>query len=139
VNRSSKIFIALTILAAALSVAALLYQWRLFARENNLAIESILHKEKTIERVIKKKPAQKIAKGIYLTAYSAGSSKKINEIIELLNTTELNAVVIDIKDYSGLVLYDTKLKEFDKELFIWLARVDDFRIYLSLSEPALPL
>lgn len=53
------------------------------------------------------KPAEIIAKGVYLTAYSAGSAARRKEIINLLNTTELNAVVIDIKDYSGLVLYDS--------------------------------
>ncbi len=48
-------------------------------------------------------------KGLYLTAYSAGNPKKIDEIISLIDKTELNAVVIDIKDYSGLVLYGSKL------------------------------
>lgn len=48
-------------------------------------------------------------KGLYLTAYSAGNPEKINEIIKLINNTELNSVVIDIKDYSGFVLYDSRL------------------------------
>ena len=56
----------------------------------------------------KQKPPKQVAKGVYLTAYSAGSSKKLGQIIDLINRTELNAVVIDIKDYSGLVLFDTK-------------------------------
>jgi hypothetical protein len=51
-----------------------------------------------------------VVKGLYLTAYSAGSDKKITEIIQLLNRTELNAVVIDIKDSTGTVLYDSQLK-----------------------------
>jgi hypothetical protein len=55
------------------------------------------------------KPPKQTVKGLYLTAYSAGSSKKLGEIIDLINRTELNAVIIDIKDYSGLVLYDTKV------------------------------
>lgn len=46
-------------------------------------------------------------KGLYLTAYSAGNPKKIADIIELIDHTELNAIVIDIKDYSGYVLYDS--------------------------------
>jgi hypothetical protein len=46
-------------------------------------------------------------KAVYLTAYSAGNHKKITEIIDLINKTELNAVVIDTKDYSGKVLYDS--------------------------------
>lgn len=46
-------------------------------------------------------------KGVYLTAYSAGSPKKMDAILSLLKRTELNAVVIDIKDYSGTILYDS--------------------------------
>ncbi len=49
----------------------------------------------------------KQVKGIYLTAYSAGNKQKVGEIISLIDTTELNAVVIDIKDYSGKILYDS--------------------------------
>jgi hypothetical protein len=56
-----------------------------------------------------KKPEKRTAKGIYLTAYSAGSEKKVDAMIDLINQTELNAVVIDIKDYSGLVLYDSNV------------------------------
>ncbi|MFH1286520.1 MAG: putative glycoside hydrolase [Candidatus Magasanikbacteria bacterium] len=55
----------------------------------------------------KRKPAKREVKGIYLTAYSAGNPAKVQQMIDLINTTELNAVVIDIKDYSGLVLYDS--------------------------------
>jgi len=57
----------------------------------------------------KEKPERQTVKGLYLTAYSAGNPKKIDEIISLLDKTELNAVVIDIKDYSGRVLYDSSL------------------------------
>ena len=47
---------------------------------------------------------------MYLTAYSAGSAKKIDSIIDLINKTELNAVVIDIKDYSGKILYNSQVQ-----------------------------
>jgi hypothetical protein len=53
----------------------------------------------------REKSSTTIVKGLYLTAYSAGNPKKIDEIIKLINSTELNAVVIDIKDYSGKILY----------------------------------
>ncbi len=55
-----------------------------------------------------KNPLVKV-KGLYLTAYSAGSAKKMAQIVDLIKKTELNAVVIDIKDYSGLVLYDSQV------------------------------
>ena len=46
-----------------------------------------------------------IAKGIYLTGWSAGSASKVASTINLIKSTELNAVVVDIKDYSGYVSY----------------------------------
>lgn len=62
--------------------------------------------EVRLER-LRARPRHRAVKGIYLTAYSAGSPKKVDEILTLLDRTELNAVVIDIKDYSGKVLYDS--------------------------------
>ncbi len=57
-------------------------------------------------------------KAIYLTAYTASDDKRMAEIIDLVNKTELNAVVIDLKDYSGHILFDTQsdfLKKFGTE------------------------
>lgn len=53
-------------------------------------------------------------KAIYLTGWSAGSDKKINQVIDLIKNTELNSVVIDIKDYSGYVAYDIKIPDAEK-------------------------
>lgn len=47
-----------------------------------------------------------VIKAIYATGWSAGSQAKIQYFIDLINSTELNAIVIDIKDFSGAVLYD---------------------------------
>ncbi len=69
--------------------------------ESNLKKEGIIAKTKSPQTEVK---------ALYLTAYSAGSPKKIDEIINLIDKTELNAVVIDIKDYSGKVLYDSQIK-----------------------------
>jgi len=46
-----------------------------------------------------------VVKAIYLTGWSAGSAAKMMSVINLIKSTELNAVVIDIKDYSGYVSY----------------------------------
>lgn len=50
---------------------------------------------------------RKEVKGIYLTAYSAGNIDKMSAMVDLINKTELNAVVIDIKDYGGYILYNS--------------------------------
>jgi hypothetical protein len=50
-----------------------------------------------------------IIKAIYATSWSAGSSKKMDYLIKLIKDTELNSIVIDIKDYSGELAYDTDI------------------------------
>jgi hypothetical protein len=46
-----------------------------------------------------------VIKGIYLTGWTAGSPAFVEKLIKFMKRTELNAVVIDIKDYSGYVSY----------------------------------
>jgi hypothetical protein len=51
-----------------------------------------------------------VAKAIYLSADTIASPGKLQSLLDLVDRTELNAVVIDVKaDNSGLVLYDSKL------------------------------
>ncbi|MGF7031388.1 hypothetical protein J2T17_002299 [Paenibacillus mucilaginosus] len=45
-------------------------------------------------------------KGIYVTAHSAAGSR-MNTLLELLDRTELNGMVIDIKDDWGYITYET--------------------------------
>jgi len=79
---------------------------------------------------IRQKPEPRVVKGVYLTAYSAGSQKKIDSIISLVDKTELNSVVIDIKDYSGKVLYDSQLPLVN-ELGIKDNRIGDVRALIQ--------
>ena len=44
-------------------------------------------------------------KGIYLSAYVAGTESMINNIIEQIDQTEINAVVIDVKDDNGRITF----------------------------------
>ena len=46
-------------------------------------------------------------RGVYLTAWVAGSSTRSQELIELARRTEINTFVIDVKDASGFVSYRT--------------------------------
>ncbi len=78
----------------------------------------------------KQKLNYKTVKGVYLTAYSAGNPKKIDEIIALIDRTELNAVVIDIKDYSGFVLYDSHVP-LARELKLTRNRLGDVRTLIK--------
>ncbi len=51
-----------------------------------------------------------VVRAIYLSADTIASPGKLQSLLDLVDRTELNAVVIDVKaDNSGLVLYDSKL------------------------------
>jgi len=52
-----------------------------------------------------------IIRAVYVTGWSAGNQKYLSYLTNLFETTEINAVVIDIKDYSGLVSYDSGAPE----------------------------
>ncbi len=52
-----------------------------------------------------------VVKGIYATSWSAGSASRVKYLTDLIEGTELNAIVIDIKDYSGYVAYRTGVPE----------------------------
>lgn len=51
-----------------------------------------------------------VVHGIYMTGYTAGSAR-VDELIKLIDETELNAVVIDVKDDSGQITYATDVPE----------------------------
>ncbi|MDP3764006.1 MAG: putative glycoside hydrolase [bacterium] len=44
-------------------------------------------------------------KGIYISAWSTTNSKKIDDLIQLIKETELNGVVLDVKDATGYFTY----------------------------------
>ena len=48
-------------------------------------------------------------KGIYVSAWAAGSSKRSQALIDLATRTEINTFVIDLKDASGYVSYPTEV------------------------------
>ena len=55
-----------------------------------------------------------VIKAIYITSWVAGIDSRMNELIKMIKGTELNAVVIDIKDYSGYITYDIQNSEVEK-------------------------
>ncbi|MEK7658307.1 MAG: putative glycoside hydrolase [Patescibacteria group bacterium] len=55
-----------------------------------------------------------IINAVYVTGWSAGNKSYLNYLTNLFQTTEINAVVIDIKDYSGLISYNSGAEEVKK-------------------------
>lgn len=48
-------------------------------------------------------------KGVHVTSYAAGSEKYLDRLFELADTTEINAFVVDVKDDTGYVAYESDL------------------------------
>lgn len=55
-----------------------------------------------------------VIKAIYMTGWSTGNSSYYNYLDDLLKKTQINAVVIDIKDASGYVFYNSDAPEVKK-------------------------
>ncbi len=73
--------------------------------ENIVEITSKTKEDEEIHKI----ETPKIVKAVYLTSWSAGYGSRVNYVINLAKTVGVNAVVIDIKDYSGYVFYDSKV------------------------------
>ena len=54
-----------------------------------------------------------IIKAVYVTAYSAGSKKYLDYLSSLFKTTEINAVVVDVKGSDGIITYPERVKNID--------------------------
>lgn len=59
-------------------------------------------------------PTPKPVRGIYMTSWVAGDREWREKLVKIIEETELNSVVIDVKDYSGRISFevsDLTLKE----------------------------
>ncbi len=70
--------------------------------------------EKKTEGTPRQKPLPnppKIIRAVYLTAWSGGSPKVIDAVIARAKGSEINAVVIDVKDHTGVISWDEQIKD----------------------------
>ena len=55
-----------------------------------------------------------VVKAIYMSSWVAGNEKLRNNLVNLISSSELNAVVIDVKDYTGRISFLTENLELNK-------------------------
>ncbi|MBI4118853.1 MAG: hypothetical protein HY452_01160 [Parcubacteria group bacterium] len=76
--------------------------------------------QNVIEKINQPSYAQKLAnpphpiKGIYISAWTANNPQKIKDLIQLVKETELNGVVVDVKDATGFFTYKVDLSLAEK-------------------------
>jgi hypothetical protein len=68
---------------------------------------TIQEKVKIIKR---EKPLEREIRGVYLTSNTAGLNKSMDNLIAAIKKSSINAFVIDIKDYSGKIAYDSQIE-----------------------------
>ncbi len=61
--------------------------------------------------VIKHQPLPVPVKAIYMTACAAGTPSFRERLVKLIEETEINSIVIDIKDYSGTIAFNPEAEE----------------------------
>lgn len=106
------------ILGVGIGGAALLFFVSSFAISSKVSYDKSLIVATTTEKVVKAKEVKHIKtpeplKGIYMTQCVASMPSFREKLAKLIGETELNAVVIDIKDYSGTVSFVTGNNEID--------------------------
>jgi len=122
-QRSKPILMSVFAILFIISIGAVFGSMGYVAKVNNTTNEPNLNSEQEVEilaefsndvekknlKILENPPEE--VRALYLTSFSAGSEKKMNEVIDLIEREGLNAVVIDIKDSSGYVAYDTEVEE----------------------------
>ncbi len=74
---------------------------------------SLLEIPRVVQQVLPSKEKEEVlhipppdaVKSIYMTALVAGSKNPRNRVVKIIDDTEINALVIDIKDYTGRISY----------------------------------
>lgn len=67
-------------------------------------------KEEKVQHIKTPEPV----KAIYMTSWVAGTPKWRAELVDFIKKSEINSLVVDIKDYSGKIAFDTKSELVDK-------------------------
>ncbi|MDO8523033.1 MAG: putative glycoside hydrolase [bacterium] len=86
--------------------------------------------DKLLEPKITHIRTPKAVKAIYMTGWVAGTKTWREQLVGFIKKTEINSLVIDVKDYTGMVSFDTgsaKIKEAGSEE----VRVKDMREFLA--------
>ncbi|MFA7000290.1 MAG: putative glycoside hydrolase [Candidatus Paceibacterota bacterium] len=125
-KKSIKLFILIIL---ALFIAGLFFYFKLPFLNNKIEYKSEDYKEGNkgeatlpadntpviIPIVVTHIDTPKVVKAVYISAWVAGSSKFRDSVIKMIDETELNAIVIDVKDSTGRVSFDMPVPEIEKE------------------------
>ena len=81
------------------------FSWIVIA---SLAFSGLFNQSSGFVRAVKQKNQIEV-RALYMSAYTAGSAKKRAGIVQLIKKSNLNSVVIDVKDSTGKVFFESNV------------------------------
>jgi hypothetical protein len=82
---------------------------------SNIASSTVIEPP-VIKKIIKHQKTPEAVKAIYMTACVAGTPSFRAKLLKLANETEINSIIIDIKDYTGTVSFPIDDPEFESNI-----------------------
>jgi hypothetical protein len=108
--------ILINIVLGTVIVIAVFFVWlqkdQIFAQTDSFGFAKTINVpiEEKIIAIKREKVPEREVKAIYVTSNSAANSKRLEQLVAEVKANNLNAMVIDIKDYNGKIVYNSQLK-----------------------------
>lgn len=129
-----------------MGLSAIIFYWQIVVTEQNIFLSQAMFTDSHLKlairqvrsQILKRVATPDIVKGVYVTAITAGNNQRMDYFIDLIDRTELNSIVIDIKADNGWVAYNTDddlINELGTEKIIikdlpgLLAKLHEYNIY----------
>ncbi len=94
--------------AVLLGTSAFFVAWAYWENSNSAATrEEIVQTQPKIPKKPKHIRTPERVKAIYMSSWVAGTPKWREDLVKFVKNSELNSIVIDVKDYTGRVSFDT--------------------------------
>lgn len=127
-NINRKIFVAVG-LGTAFIFSSFIWGSTVAFKKGETLKDDLIIKDNKIEKIIHIKTPDSV-KGIYMTSWVASTRDWRSRMVRMINTTEINSIVIDVKDYTGKISFEIFEPEFIK-IGSPEKRIDDIKDFIS--------
>ncbi len=115
-----------------------------YNKQNDMTVDAILPKSENTENFSSDQPVEMVppsrivthietpdrVKAVYMSSWVAGTKNMRQKIIDMIDRTEINAIVIDIKDYTGNISYEPNDSVLHDQK-TWTKRISDIETLID--------
>ncbi len=95
----------------------------------SVSVGGAVVEEEIVEKVVHLPPPDSV-KGIYMTSWVASTRDWRSSLVKMVEETELNSIVIDVKDYTGRIAFEVSDPELQK-IGSEEKRIDDIKDFIK--------